>query len=104
MVSLLVSCASVGLPASRWKRPCWSQLIAGETASTKRTGVRAATFGSTQPAWLAPHRPMRSPSMSGRVRAQAMAATASSARSVMDWSSQLPGAFATPGLCQDRVA
>jgi hypothetical protein len=70
----------------------------------KLTGVLAATFGRTQPAWLAPQSPIRSPSMSGRARAQAMAAAASSARSSMDCASQSPGAPATPGLSQDREA
>jgi hypothetical protein len=48
-------------------RPCWSQLIAGDTAMMNRSRESAAaTFGMTQPAWLAPHNPIRSGSMSVR--------------------------------------
>lgn len=62
---------------------------------TKRTpgsGACATTFGNTHPAWLAPHRPMRVASISGRVRAaQARASTVSRARSSMVWPSQSAG-------------
>ncbi|WP_199749014.1 hypothetical protein [Amycolatopsis sp. WAC 01376] len=80
-------------------------MIAGPTAMMKRTsGDCRAALGMTQPAWLAPHRPIRWGSMPGWVLAQAIAVRVSSARSCMLWFSQLPGALSMPGLSHDRVA
>ncbi|SHV82888.1 Uncharacterised protein [Mycobacteroides abscessus subsp. abscessus] len=69
-----------------------------------RSGVRAATSGTTHPPWLIPHIPMRRGSISARPRAHLIAASASFARSCMLWSSQLPAAPPIPGLFQDREA
>ncbi|CAM5451638.1 hypothetical protein SAVIM40S_07699 [Streptomyces avidinii] len=59
---------------------------------TPGAGARATTLGMTHPAWLAPHRPMRAGSISGRVRAaQESASVVSRARSSMVWPSQSAG-------------